>query len=234
MARRNFPLSHEELKSEADSILRAHLGDTFPETGVGKQWSYRFVQKYRKQLKMFWSSTMDEKRGRAVNPHTNKEYFDLLEDILAGKRDHEFDSIESVDDGWEEEGEKGTSGSQEIDFDDEEVVGEESGIPGDTGGDKSNSEQIRSHNTLSTFTPILPEDTYGANESGFMPSMGTKQRVIGARTKKMQKKQGDGGRENTTVMVTICADGTAIKPLVIFKGKHYQVQWNQENPTEAS
>lgn len=50
----------------------------------------------------------------------------------------------------------------------------------------------------------------------------------------MQKKQGDGGRENTTVMVTICADGTSLKPLVIFKGKNYQVDWVQENPTEAS
>ncbi|KIK65808.1 hypothetical protein GYMLUDRAFT_70101 [Collybiopsis luxurians FD-317 M1] len=185
MARRGFPLTHEILKDEVDSIIRTRLGNQFPEEGVGKQWTSRFIEKYWNELKMFWSSSLDEKRGRAVNPTTNQQWFDLLEEVLAGKRDYEFNI---------------------------------------------NSDK----NSTSPTTPILPENIYGADESGFMPSQSTKQRVIGSRSKKMQHQQGDGGRENTTVIVTICADGTTTRPTVIFKGHAYQVKWNQDNPTKAS
>ncbi|KAE9391039.1 hypothetical protein BT96DRAFT_759175, partial [Gymnopus androsaceus JB14] len=46
MANRGFPLSHEQIKMEVDAILQAQLGDAFPEHGVGKQWTYRFVEKH--------------------------------------------------------------------------------------------------------------------------------------------------------------------------------------------
>ncbi|THU92506.1 DDE-domain-containing protein, partial [Dendrothele bispora CBS 962.96] len=67
------------------------------------------------------------------------------------------------------------------------------------------------------FTPIDPENIYGTDESGFSEDEGVKIRVIGSRSKKLQHKQGGGNRENTTVIVTICADGTAPRPTVIFK-----------------
>ncbi|KDQ23014.1 hypothetical protein PLEOSDRAFT_1022730, partial [Pleurotus ostreatus PC15] len=82
--------------------------------------------------------------------------------------------------------------------------------------------------------PILPENIYAADESGFFPAGGPRMRVIGPRGKKTQHLQGDGNRENTTVIVTICGDGTALRPAVIFKGQAYQVRWNQDNPTNAS
>jgi hypothetical protein len=72
------------------------------------------------------------------------------------------------------------------------------------------------------------------DESGFPASTATKRRVIGGAGKKTQHQVGDGGRENTTVILTICADGTALKPSVIFKGQAYNVRWDQENPTNAS
>jgi hypothetical protein len=56
----------------------------------------------------------------------------------------------------------------------------------------------------------------------------------------LQKKKGPqyqqqaGTRENTTVIVTICADGTSIPPTVIFKGAAYQVSWGDDNPLNAS
>lgn len=75
---------------------------------------------------------------------------------------------------------------------------------------------------------------YGVDEAGFWPAGGTKERVIGGTGKTRQHKQGDGGRENTTVIVTICADGTATKPAVIYKGQAFQVKWDQENPAKAS
>jgi hypothetical protein len=39
-----------------------------------------------------------------------------------------------------------------------------------------------------------------------------------------QYQQGDGDRENITVLVTICEDGESTPPAVIFKGNAYQVK----------
>ncbi|KAJ7196557.1 hypothetical protein GGX14DRAFT_335731, partial [Mycena pura] len=74
----------------------ARLGDKFPEDGVGVNWTQRFCEKHSAQLQTFWSSSLDNKRGRAVNPFTNAAYFDLLEEVLAGKRDYEFDQTFAV------------------------------------------------------------------------------------------------------------------------------------------
>ena len=49
-----------------------------------------------------------------------------------------------------------------------------------------------------------------------------------------QYQQRSGTRENTTVLVTICADGTSTPPAVIFKGSAYQVSWANNNPLNAS
>ncbi|KAJ7583957.1 hypothetical protein C8J56DRAFT_716123, partial [Mycena floridula] len=42
--------SHRRLKEHVDEILRARLGKNFPETGVGIQWTQRFVEKYSDRL----------------------------------------------------------------------------------------------------------------------------------------------------------------------------------------
>ncbi|PPQ95582.1 hypothetical protein CVT25_000809 [Psilocybe cyanescens] len=42
-----------------------------------------------------------------------------------------------------------------------------------------------------------------------------------------------GTRENITGIVTICADGTTIRPAVIFKGNAYNVRWGDNNPLKA-
>ncbi|KIK50670.1 hypothetical protein GYMLUDRAFT_78436 [Collybiopsis luxurians FD-317 M1] len=186
MAQRGFPLTHEILKDKVDSIICPRLGNQFPEEGVGKQWTLRFIEKYQNELKMFWSSSLDEKHSHAVNPTTNQQWFDLLKEVLAGKRDYEF-----------------------------------------------NINSDKNSNSASPTTLILPENVYGADESGFMLSQSTKQHVIGSRSKKMQHQQGDGGQENTTVIITICADGTTTRPTIIFKGHTYQVKWNQDNLTKA-
>ena len=82
--------------------------------------------------------------------------------------------------------------------------------------------------------PILEENTYGVDESGFQGAGGTTERVIGGKGKKVQHQQGDGNWDNTAVIVTICADGTSLPPAVIFKGQSYQVKWHQNNPANAS
>ncbi|CAA7270386.1 unnamed protein product [Cyclocybe aegerita] len=59
------------------------------------------------------------------------------------------------------------------------------------------------------------------------------ERVIGGAGKNVQYQQQAGTRETTTVIVNICADGTAIPPAVLFSGKGFAVRWKQDNPAEA-
>jgi hypothetical protein len=81
---------------------------------------------------------------------------------------------------------------------------------------------------------IKPEDIYGMDESGFPPSDQGTQHVLGSRGTKTQHKQGSANRENVTVLVTVCADGTTVKPCVVFKGKKFQKAWCQDNISEAA
>ncbi|KAF9524941.1 hypothetical protein CPB83DRAFT_725609, partial [Crepidotus variabilis] len=59
---------------------------------------------------------------------------------------------------------------------------------------------------------IKPGNIYGMDESGFPPSHQGVERVVGRRGTKTQHKTGSANRENVTVLVTICADGTALDP----------------------
>lgn len=165
-ANRGFPLSHRRLKEHVNEICRARLGSSFPVTGVGKNWTQRFVERHSSRLKTSWSHPLETKRGRAVNPNTNAAYFDLLADVK-----HKFD--------------------------------------------------------------IEVDCTYGVDEVGCQASGGENERVIGGRNPGPQYQVRDGNRENITVLVTICADGTSTPPAVIFKGSAYQVKWLQDNPANA-
>jgi hypothetical protein len=81
---------------------------------------------------------------------------------------------------------------------------------------------------------IRPEDVYGMDESGFALGDQGRQRVIGRRGTKVQHKQGGGDKENVTVIVTICADGTYLKPTIIMKGQNIQKKWGENNIAGAS
>jgi hypothetical protein len=81
---------------------------------------------------------------------------------------------------------------------------------------------------------IPPELIYGVDESGFQKGLGQKERVIGGSGKKRQHQQRSGDRENITVLVYICGDGTSGPPLVIYKGEAFQASWKQDNPLNAS
>jgi hypothetical protein len=80
---------------------------------------------------------------------------------------------------------------------------------------------------------IKPENIYGMDESGFPTAYGGKDRVVGARGTKTQHKQGGADRENITAVVTICADGSSIRPLLIFKGKNIKESWIAGNDVNA-
>lgn len=89
--------------------------------------------------------------------------------------------------------------------------------------------------SLITKYRIREETTFGSDEVGVQSRGNERERVATSSKKKgPQYQQRAGTRENTTVIVTICADGTATPPTVIFKGAAYQVSWGDDNPLNAS
>ncbi|KAG9101529.1 hypothetical protein FS749_006099 [Ceratobasidium sp. UAMH 11750] len=80
---------------------------------------------------------------------------------------------------------------------------------------------------------IEDDQTYGADETGVQPVSGNSERVIGPQGSKIVYQIRTGSRETITVIATICADGTSLPPTVIFKGKHYLLRWDQDNPLNA-
>lgn len=82
---------------------------------------------------------------------------------------------------------------------------------------------------------IKPHNIYGTDEVGIQTQGGgEREHVFGTRKKAAPYQQRGGTRENITVIVTICADGTSTPPAVIFKGGAYQVKWGDNNPLNAS
>lgn len=81
---------------------------------------------------------------------------------------------------------------------------------------------------------VKEHNIYGMDESGFPPSNQGVERVVGRRGTKVQHKAGSANRENVTVLVTICADGTALAPTIIFKGKRILKKWGENNVSQAS
>ncbi len=80
---------------------------------------------------------------------------------------------------------------------------------------------------------IDPDCIYACDESGFMLGHHVRQKVIGGKGKRVQYAQHHEDRENITVLPTICADGTCLPPLVIFKGQAFFVKWGENNPLDA-
>jgi hypothetical protein len=81
---------------------------------------------------------------------------------------------------------------------------------------------------------IRPEDLYGMDEMGCPPSDQGTERVVGGRGTKTQHKQGGADRENVMALVTICADGTVLRPTIIFKAANFRTDWAQDNVAKAS
>ena len=68
-------------------------------------------------------------------------------------------------------------------------------------------------------TGIKEHNIYGMDKSRFPPANQGVQHVISQRGTKVQHNAGSANWENVTVLVTICVDGTALQPMIIFKGK---------------
>ena len=81
---------------------------------------------------------------------------------------------------------------------------------------------------------ILPEDIYGMDETCMPPEFAQMRRVIAGKGKSVQHEQGGSSRETITVLVTICADGSVLRPNVIFKAKRYAPEWFEGNVADAT
>lgn len=164
MAKRGCPVTVAGIEKRANEILSAREGTDF--TPVGNNWADRFMTRHRTRLQTYWGASLDTKRGQALNPTSNKHYWEGIETII------------------------------------------------DNNGH-----------------PIPPHRRYGTDEIGFNMGLATKRRVVGPAGQKIQHVQGDAEREMVTVVNTICADGTSLRPTVIYKGKNWLQRWSkQENP----
>ncbi|KAE9385473.1 hypothetical protein BT96DRAFT_788127, partial [Gymnopus androsaceus JB14] len=56
------PLDHQQLKEHVDEICCSRLGSKFPEEGIGKRWTYRFVAQHLDRLHVFNASSLDTLR----------------------------------------------------------------------------------------------------------------------------------------------------------------------------
>ena len=78
LANRGFPLTHKTLKQHVDTMVQTKNVESFPEHGVGKNWTHRLLVRHSSRLQKYWSAPLDSACGRAVNPTTHKEWYDLL------------------------------------------------------------------------------------------------------------------------------------------------------------
>ncbi|EPT04069.1 hypothetical protein FOMPIDRAFT_16805, partial [Fomitopsis schrenkii] len=79
--------------------------------------------------------------------------------------------------------------------------------------------------------PLSPECTYGTDKTGIQPGVGSSERVFGPAGKTVQHQNRSGDRENITVIVTICGDGTSLPPAVIYKGEAFQLGYSKKGYT---
>ncbi|PPQ83170.1 hypothetical protein CVT24_002378, partial [Panaeolus cyanescens] len=160
MAGCSFLLSHRCLREHVNAICRSkYPKEVFPQSGVGQNWTYRFLLCHYDELRFARSSPLETKCGKAVTPEANEAWWKLLKGVL------------------------------------------------------------KEYN-------IKPHNIYGADKCGIMNRGAERERLFGPWDQQGPVYQSKGGNcDNTTVLVTICADGTYTAPTIIFKGKAVQTSW---------
>ena len=80
---------------------------------------------------------------------------------------------------------------------------------------------------------IPEENIYNMDEKGIQLGMGKRVHVMVDRDQKTVHQVEDGNRELVTVIECVCADGTTIRPSVVFKGICRNLEWGHDNPCNA-
>jgi hypothetical protein len=108
-------------------------------------------------------------------------------------------------------------------------------------------EQCRANNvnrpTVYKFFDILEElvkefnipieNIYNMDEKGVQLGVGKRVAAIVDRSQKNVYNLENGNRELVTIIETVCADGFALQPTVIFEGKRVNLGWTKSNPCHA-
>jgi hypothetical protein len=76
---------------------------------------------------------------------------------------------------------------------------------------------------------ILPKDIYNMDESGYSIGVVEASKVIINKTIREQYQAQPGRQEWVTSVECICADGTAVPPLIIFRAENLSTQWVPAN-----
>jgi hypothetical protein len=80
---------------------------------------------------------------------------------------------------------------------------------------------------------IPPENIYNMDEKGIQMGIGKRIWAIVDRDQKEVQQTENGDCELVTIIETVCANGTSIRPSVIFKGQHRNLEWGRINPCNA-
>lgn len=80
------------------------------------------------------------------------------------------------------------------------------------------------HHTL-TKNNISTHIIWNFDKTGCPIGGSKKGKVVGATETTYQTQQQDASKENMTVMCCVCADGTNVSPVVIFKGQYFLKKW---------
>lgn len=156
LARRGVPLDPTTICEYASKLAGESLGDT---------WLRRFRERHP-ELKVRWSTGLEQCRARALNRTLVGEYFDII-----------FECIIKYD--------------------------------------------------------IPPENIYNMDEKGLLLGLGKRIRAFVDRDQKTVNHLEDGNRELVTVIECVSADGTALKPSVIYQGARRDLEWGRNNPCGA-
>jgi hypothetical protein len=95
-------------------------------------------------------------------------------------------------------------------------------------------ELVFKHLRIGTDNPIPAHNIYGMDETGVTPTDNRYKKVVGAKDAKIQQHQTHVNREMITALVTICGNGSVLKPTYVFKGLKQQDGWGTNNIAGAS
>ena len=79
-AKHGFPDTPRRAIQRANQILRERTSDA--NASVGKNWIHRFLRRHKKQLSIFWSTSLTTVRGGASNEATVNHWYNLLQEII--------------------------------------------------------------------------------------------------------------------------------------------------------
>lgn len=80
---------------------------------------------------------------------------------------------------------------------------------------------------------IKPNNIYNMDEKGIQMGIGAQSRVLVDQNQKSIYMKVDGNQELVTLLECVCADGSALNPLAVFKGKRTNARWALINASKA-